>query len=165
MGDRKLHPRSARLADPVLLHEQNTLGPAGGQLVDTVKQRIRVVCDTEKPLLDLFCLNRCCVVLPAEAVDHLLVCKHSLTLRTPVDSAAFTVGQAALEHAQKEPLVPVVVFRLACRYLSLPVVAESEALQTAFICATFALVHSRGATPRLMAAFSAGNPKASHPIG
>ena len=38
-------------------------------------------------------------------------------------------------------------------------------LNEAACCSMFASVQGPGATPRLIAAFSAGNPKASQPIG
>ena len=67
-------------------------------------------------------------MLPTEAVDHLLVREHGLALRAPVHAAALPIRQPALEHAQEEPLVPPVIFRLARRDLAPPVVAEAESL-------------------------------------
>src|SRR6266852_1078773 len=65
------------------------------------------------------------------AVDDLLVGQHRAAFGTPVDAAFFTVSEAALEHAQEEPLVPAIVFGLAGGDFAAPVVAEAEAAQDA----------------------------------
>src|SRR5207248_2558640 len=46
-------------------------------------------------------------------------------------AAFFAIGEAAVEHAQKKPLIPAVVFRLAGGNFATPVVAEAEAPQNA----------------------------------
>src|SRR4051794_14012912 len=65
---------------------------------------------------------------PAASADHLLVGKHGGALRAPIDLALFSVGEAALEHLEEEPLVPAVVIRKAGGNLGGPVVGEAEAL-------------------------------------
>ena len=82
----------------------------------------------QKPLLDFLRLHRRRVVLPAAAVHHLLIRQHRLAQRAPIHAAAFAVRQSAFEHAQKKPLVPAVIFRLAGGNFAPPVVAESESL-------------------------------------
>src|SRR6266566_1227931 len=65
------------------------------------------------------------------AVYHLFVRQHGAALRAPVHAALFPVRQPSLQHAQEEPLVPAVIFRLASRDFPSPVVAEPEAPQHA----------------------------------
>ncbi len=66
---------------------------------------------------------------PAGAVDHLLVGEHGLVGRTPVDRRPPAIGDALLEHAQEQPLVPAVVVGQARGQLAAPGVADAEALQ------------------------------------
>ena len=91
-------------------------------------------------------VSSCCQQQPSTTCSLASTVWH---LRAPVHEAALAIGQAALEHAQKKPLVPAIVFRLAGGNFAPPVVAEAEARQTAFICAMLALVHSRGANAAL----------------
>ncbi len=66
---------------------------------------------------------------PARAVDHLLVGEHGLVGRAPVDRRPPAIGDALLEHAQEQPLVPAVVVGQAGGDLAVPRVADAEALQ------------------------------------
>src|ERR1700758_2047607 len=69
---------------------------------------------------------------PAEAaVDDLLVGENGAALRTPVHAAFFAVGEAAVEHAEKDPLIPAVVFGFTGRDLAAPIVRKTEAAQSA----------------------------------
>ena len=68
---------------------------------------------------------------PAETVDHLLVGEHGGALRAPVHFALLAKCDSLLQHAQEEPLVPAVVFRLATGDFAPPVVTEPEAAQHA----------------------------------
>ena len=82
----------------------------------------------EEPLLEVL-LDDLRAAAPAGAVDHLLVGQHRLAARAPVHRRTPAVGQAALEHADEQPLVPVVVVGQARGQLALPGVADAEALQ------------------------------------
>src|ERR1700737_773705 len=66
---------------------------------------------------------------PTVTVDDLLVGEHGAAFGAPVHAALLAISEAAFEHAQKEPLVPAVVFRLASGNFATPVVAEAEAAQ------------------------------------
>src|ERR1700688_3447877 len=66
---------------------------------------------------------------PAISVHHLLVGQHRAALGTPVHAALFPVSQPALQHAQEEPLVPPVIFRLARGNFPPPVKADPKAPQ------------------------------------
>ena len=124
---RKRDRRTFTAANPVALHGAYALGPVI-QLVQPIQQFLRILCRPQEPLLQLALLHQCVFVPPAVAVDHLLVRQHGLALRTPVHLALLAVCQAALVHAQKEPLVPPVVVRQTRRHLGGPVVAQAEAV-------------------------------------
>ena len=105
-------------ADPVALHGDHVLGPLDGR--EVVEQAVGVVRDAEEPLLELAHLDRVSAALAAP-VDHLLVGEHGRVVRAPVDRGLLAVGQAALEHAQEDPLGPAVVARLVRAELARPV--------------------------------------------
>src|SRR5213080_5216278 len=116
--------RSRAPPDPIPLHGEHALGPAG-QAVQVAEQLLGVGRDAEEPLLELAVDDRT-VAAPAAAVHHLLVGEHGLAVRAPVDQRAAPVGEAALEHAQEEELLPAVVAGIAGGELALPVVREAE---------------------------------------
>ena len=124
---RKVHERAGGLADPILLHRDDALGPAH-QLFHVVQERVGVGGNFPEPLLELALLDRRLLVPPAAAIDHLLVREHGLALRAPVHAALLAVGESALVHLEEEPLVPAVVFGRAGSDLAPPIVAEAQAL-------------------------------------
>src|SRR5258706_8301726 len=63
---------------------------------------------------------------PAAAVHHLLIGQDRAAFRAPVHQRLLAVRKIAFEHLQKEPLIPAIVFRLACRDFAIPVIAEGE---------------------------------------
>ncbi len=73
------------------------------------------------------CSTGCRFVAPAAAVDHLFVRENRGAERTPVHQGLFAIGEAALHHAQEEPLIPAVVFRIAGGDFAVPVVGKGEA--------------------------------------
>ena len=113
--------------DPVLLHLEDVLGPlsefgvAGEELVGVGR-------DLEEPLLHFFLGDRG-VAAPAAAADNLLVGQDGPALGAPVDPALLAEGQALLEHAQEDPLVPFVVIGEASVDLAVPVVADAHSLE------------------------------------
>ena len=108
-----------RAADPVALHREDALGPLL-ELLHVVEQTVGVVGDAEEPLLEITRLNLGSAPL-AVAVDDLLVGEHGLVLWAPLDGGAALVGETALEHAQEDPLRPLVVLGVRRRELSAPV--------------------------------------------
>ena len=124
---RKREPHAVALADPVRLHRFHAVGPAG-QRVERGEQLVGVARDRHVVHRDLALFHERAGA-PAAAVDHLLVREHRLVDRVPVDDAGLLVDEAALEHAQEEPLVPAVVIGLAGRELAVPVDREAERLQ------------------------------------
>ena len=118
-----------RAADPVPLHRQHVLGP-GVEGGDVVEQPVGVVGDLEEPLLEVPLLDQGAAAL-AMAVDHLLVGEDGLVDRAPLDGSLRPVGEAALEHAQEDPLRPPVVRRVAGGELARPVDRHAPAPQVA----------------------------------
>src|SRR4030095_4405937 len=82
----------------------------------------------EEPLLELANDHRR-PAAPASAVHDLLVGEDGIAARAPIDAPAPLVREFALQHLQDQPLVPVVVVRQAGRDLTLPGVADPDALQ------------------------------------
>ncbi len=86
----------------------------------------------EKPLFDFARLHQRVLVTPAiSAVHNLFVGQHGAALGTPVDAALLAIGELAFEHAQEEPLVPAIVFRLTGGNFPPPIVTEAETAQGA----------------------------------
>ena len=118
------------LADPVLLDQTNAVGPAGKAVQRALEQFLGVARDVEVVARDL-ALFHWRARTPAVAVDHLLVGQHGLVHRIPVDDLRLAVGDALLEHLQEEPLVPLVVGRVAACQLARPVDRQTQRLALA----------------------------------
>ena len=100
-----------------------------------------------------------------QAVDDVLVRDHGLVVRAPVDRSFLPVGQPLLEEAQEQPLGPAVEVGPVRRDLAVPVDRPAQTLHLAAHVAMLRSVVSRGWPPSRIAAFSAGRPNASQPIG
>ena len=127
--DVESHPCAFRFADPVSLHHQNALRPSGRELRHIREQLVRILRDSQEPLLEFLLLDLRRLMPPTKAVNHLFIGQNSEAFGTPIDLALFAVRDSLLEHAQEKPLVPLVILRLASGNFAAPVVAESEALQ------------------------------------
>ena len=126
----KFHFRALRLPYPVLLHQDDALRPSAFQLLQIIEQLVRIRGRLQEPLFNLARFDQRVFVPPAVAVVHdLFVRQHRAALRTPVHSALLPIRQPALQHAQEEPLVPAIIFRLAGGNLPPPVITESKAPQ------------------------------------
>ncbi len=126
-GQAKAHGHALGAAYPVALHGAHLLGPVL-QLVYVGQQFLGVGGDAEEPLVYLAPLHRV-VAAPAAAVHHLLVGQHRLVGFAPVDLGLFLVGQALLEQAGEEPLLPAVVAGIAGGDFPVPVVGEAQLAQ------------------------------------
>ena len=126
-GHRERETGPFRAADPVPLHYDDLLGPFG-QRLEAGQQLVGVGGDLEKPLLEV-AVDDCRAAAPAGAVDDLFVRKHGVVDRAPVDRRALAVGQPALEHLQKDPLVELVVVGRAGGELTFPGVADAQPLE------------------------------------
>ena len=125
--DREVDLGPVRAADPVALLREHALRP-GLQVLHVVEQLVLVGRDAQEPLLHPAFLHLA-LAAPADAALGLLVGQHRLAGGAPVDGGLGAVGDAALEHAQEEPLVPAVVLRVAGGDLAAPGVAEAQPLQ------------------------------------
>src|SRR5712671_2012786 len=130
IGYREPHARADGFADPIALHGDDAIGPGAFKFFQIFKELIGVVSGLEEPLLDFTGLDEGIFMPPAvAAVDDLLVGQHGAALGTPVDPALFAIGEAALEHAQKKPLIPTIVLGIAGGDFAAPIVTEAEATE------------------------------------
>ena len=133
--------------------------------VEIVEQPIGVRGDLQEPLREVAPLDEMRAA-PAAPVDDLLVREHGPIVRAPVHRRLALVRETALEEAQEEPLIPAVILGLAGRDLARPIVARShQADLAAHVAGCSRSVQAAGSIPRSIAAFSAGSPNASQPIG
>jgi hypothetical protein len=102
-----------------------------GQTDRRIEEFVSIGGNLEEPLLEVADLDRRAAA-PAPAVHHLLVGQHGIAARAPVHGRTAAIREAALEHADEQPLVPFVVLGVAGGELALPGVADAEALQLAF---------------------------------
>ena len=133
--------RPLRAPDPVSLHRLHALGPVL-QSVQAVEQALGVVGHAEEPLRQVADGDEVSGAL-APAVDHLLVGEHGPAAGAPVDGRRLAVGQPALPHPEKQPLVPPVVPRIAGGQLLGPVVEAAQGKQL--------LLHPRDVPERVLA--------------
>ncbi|NCX22536.1 MAG: hypothetical protein EBX17_04985, partial [Betaproteobacteria bacterium] len=61
------------------------------------------------PIPVIHCKACGAVPVPTPSVDDLFIGKNRLVNRIPVDGACFQVGNAFVEHLQKQPLIPAVI--------------------------------------------------------
>ena len=150
-------------ADPVGLHDADRLGPFDA---GEVEQLVGVLGDAQVPLVQLALLDARAAA-PAVAVRAFdLLAGQRPVVGAPVHRRLGAVGEAGFEEAQEDPLVPAVVVRVAgddlgCSSRSVAPIDRSWRRMLSM----FFRVHSRGWILFLIAAFSAGSPKASKPIG
>ncbi len=97
-----------RPADPVRLLDADRLGPVDAA---EVEQLVGVGGRAQVPLLEIALLDQRAAA-PAMAVDALdLLARQGPVVGTPVDGRQLAIGQALLQEAQEDPLVPAVVRR------------------------------------------------------
>ena len=150
-------------ADPVGLHDPDRLGPfEAGE----VEQLVGVLRRPQIPLVQLALLDARAAA-PAVAVGALdLLARQRPVVGAPVDRRVGPVGQPGLQEPQEDPLVPAVVLGVAGDDLarssrtSAPIERSWRRMLSMFFN-----VHACGWILFLIAAFSAGRPKASKPIG
>ena len=119
--DRQVELDAFRSTDPVRLHRLDAVGPVD---LAEVEQVVGILGDAEEPLLEV-ALRDGRITPPAAAVVDLLIGQHAV-VRAPVDGRLVPIGEAALVELQKEPLIPVVVRRLARGELLGPVVRTAH---------------------------------------
>src|SRR4029078_7462599 len=121
----KLHPLA--LADPVLLHQPDLVGPLVKR-TESLKQLVCEIGDFQEPLSELAALDRRSRA-PATAVDDLFVGEHGHVDRVPVDLALLAIDEAGVEQVQEQRLLLPVIGGVAGRELTAPVEREAELLQ------------------------------------
>jgi hypothetical protein len=162
---REAELQADRLADPVLLHQLHLVGPLVERVASPIEQFVGEVGDLEEPLAQLALFDRRARA-PALAVDHLLVGQHGHVDRIPVDRAFLAVDQARGVEIEEQRLFLAVIIGLAGRQFAAPVEREAEALQLRLHVGDVVSGSTRrDGTPFSIAAFSAGIPNASQPIG
>ncbi len=120
---RKPQPHAHALADPVCLHGAHAFRPPW-HLLQGVEQILRIGRDLEVVHRDFTLLDQRAGA-PTAAVDHLLVGEHGLVDGIPIDDSGLLVGNAHLQHAQEQPLIPTVVLGTAGGELSAPIQGEA----------------------------------------
>ncbi len=123
--ERKTH--TFALADPVFLHQLDTLGPARQVLLHLLQQLFGVTRDLQVVAGNLALLDRRAGA-PAAPVDDLLVGQHGLVHRVPVDDLRAPFGDAGFQHLQEQPLVPLVVVGRAGGDFPAPVDGQAHGL-------------------------------------
>src|SRR6185437_5526721 len=119
--------KALALADPVLLHQSDLVGPIVEGL-EAVEQVVGEVGDLQEPLRELAPLDRGSGA-PALSVDHLLVGEHRHVDRVPIDLALLAIDQADIEQVEEERLLLPVIGRVTGRELAIPVQREANALE------------------------------------
>ena len=123
----EVHTRTA--TNPVGLHGTHALRPAR-QAVQCGQQFFGVARDVQVVHRDFALLDER-TRAPATTVNDLLIGEHGVVDRVPVHGARALIGNALLEHAQEQPLVPTVVVGAAGGHLAVPIDAEAQRLQLA----------------------------------
>ena len=126
-GEMDLSP--VGLADPVALHGQHPLRPAG-HFVQPLQQLLHVGGDAEE-VAGHFALAHLGVAAPAAPLLHLLVGQHGLAAFAPVDQGHLAVDQVPFPHLQEHELFPAVVAGVAGGELPLPVQGVAQLLELA----------------------------------
>ena len=125
--DGELHVGTLRATDPVALHRQHLARPVALEFVEVVEQAVGVVGDLEVPLCELLLDDHRTGAFGRAIGQNLLVGKHCLVYRVPVDPRVFAVGEALLVHLEEQPLVPLVVLGVARVKHASPVEARGVA--------------------------------------
>ncbi len=111
-------------ADPVALHGLDPFGPVEG--VEVGQQLVGVVGDAEEPLLEVALDHQVAGALAGAVGQDLLVGQDGLAAGAPVDRGIGPVGQAGVEEALEDDLVPAHVLGVVAADLPAPVVDGAE---------------------------------------
>ena len=122
----EIHFRTGRAADPVLLRDFDAFDVV--HAVQSVDQLVGIGRDLQHPL-GLHPADDFAAAALASAADDFFVRKTDLAGGAPVDGHLRLVGETCLEELQEDPLGPVIVFRISCIDLAVPVEGIAEAVQ------------------------------------
>ena len=129
MRKRETHP--GRFTNPVFLHRADTIRPAGEFGFNAFQQFFRIRGNRQVVSGDFAFLDRC-TGAPAFAVDDLFVRQHSLINRIPVHHLRLAIGDAFFQHFQEQPLVPLVIVRVAGGDFTRPIERQTQRLHLRF---------------------------------
>ena len=121
--ERETH--ALRFADPVFLNGAQAIRPAGQFMQRGVEQFLGVLRDVQVVAGNLAPFHQRARA-PSATVDHLLVGKHRLIDRIPVHDLRLAIGEAVFQTLQEEPLIPLVILRVAGGEFARPVKREAE---------------------------------------
>src|SRR5207245_10902081 len=99
--DWKLNLHTLASTDPVGLHHAHLLWPMV-KLGEIVKKPVRVLGDSQEPLLEVPLLDLDVGMPPAAAIDDLLVGEDGLVDRAPVDRRHHSMGQPTFMEEQEQ---------------------------------------------------------------
>ena len=114
-------------ADPVALHQPHFFRPAV-ERVERGEQVRREIGDREEPLRQFALLDECAGA-PAATVDHLLVGEHGAVDRVPVHARALAPHEAGVMEIDEQPLLVLVIGRIAGREFARPVERQAHRLE------------------------------------
>ncbi len=122
--------------NPVLLHQTHFVWPTSQRSfvvanMHMVQQLLRVMRDVEVVPRNLALLHQSAGA-PTAAIDHLFIGQHGLVFRIPIHHLCFAIGDAFLEHLQKQPLVPLVISGVAGSNFARPIDRQAHRLHLLF---------------------------------
>src|SRR6185369_138268 len=83
--DPEIDSRAFAASNPVALLCQNTFWPSAFQFGNTIQQFLRVIGQSDKPLIQLFLSYGSRSVAPADSAFGLFVCQDGIAFGTPVN--------------------------------------------------------------------------------
>ncbi len=120
---REINFCTVRFSNPVSLHFLDLLRPI--KLIKIVKKTLCISSDLKHPLAEiLFCDLRATAL--AFPIYYLFIGKSGLTRRTPVDRELLLICQTFLEHLHKDPLCPLIEFRIRRIHFPVPVIERCD---------------------------------------
>ena len=134
----KVHFRTGRLADPILLRDLDPLHVVHG--IQPLNQLIRIFRDLQHPLA-LHLAHHFCTAPLTDAVHHFLIGKPDFTGSTPVNRHLGFIGKSRLKQLQEDPLRPFIIRRIRRIDLSVPVKRISQRMELAFETGDIILCH------------------------
>ena len=160
----KRKPDTFAFADPVFLHRSHAFGPSIQAMLDLIQQFTGVIGDAQVITWDLALFDQSARA-PATAINDLFVGQHSLVNRIPIDDLGFAIGNAFFQHLEKQPLVPLVVLRVASAHLPGPVDRQPHRLHLLFHVGNVVVRPLGGRNLGLDGSVFCGHPKRIPPHG
>ena len=126
---RETHPQPFGSPDPVSLHQADFLGPLI-ERIEPLQQVFRKGRDLEEPLREVALFDQR-PGPPTPTVDDLLVREYGLVDRIPIHARGLAIDQARLQEIQKNPLLVLVIARVAGRDFTRPIERQAHRLELA----------------------------------